>query len=80
MTIRPGDKAEWCLDCWPDAEPPDDAEPLCWSSDDRNEMVIEADRLIEAGEFRLIELCQRDNSQPDRWRRITRFTVAPQPP
>ena len=72
MTIN-RDDGHYAIDCWTDSTSGNPAGALY--SDELDELVLEANRLIASRECALIELCEKNPSEPDGWYRITRFSV-----
>ena len=63
----------YAIDCWIDAEASSPAGALF--SDELDELVLEANRLIASRECRRVDLCEKRASEPDGWFRITRLSV-----
>ena len=73
----------YALDCWT-ADQPGRRDPgMCLFTDQDSELealTAEAGRRIRDGEARFIELCEKDDHQPDGWFRLVRFIVPEQRP
>lgn len=75
MAINSND-GRYAIDCWIDPKASGPAGSLF--SDELNELVLEAHRLIANRECQQIDLCEKRPSEPDGWYRITRFSVPDQ--